>query len=266
MGRTVYTIEDDEDIDLNQYDGRSRLIAKVDTTCDCANTQLYHFDDNNNLVKTITIDKPSHGHTVNGVLELFSFVPPLPETFTSYTNFDALNRPVMSTSALRTPSQNGLNYFASYTKYDSRNNVIATADSNGPDDAYTLTSGDNISTNSHGNVNKLFYDIASRSIKTEAIMTANGLGNGSFTPSPDPAQAGGDGLIRSTQEYDLNSRLLGKTDDNSNLTGYSYDELNRRTFTNYADGTTDEWIYDKDHNVAKRIDEKTSFECQRHVR
>src|SRR5262249_6682359 len=47
-------------------------------------------------------------------------------------------------------------------------------------------------------------------------------------PVPDPAQGGGDGLIRTGTTYDDNSLVSALLDDQGNITLYLYDNLNRK--------------------------------------
>src|SRR5262249_16655576 len=101
-------------------------------------------------------------------------------------------------------------------------------------------------TNLPGNVTVYFYDGLDRKVRTEQVLTASGKGDGvhvgasifgvknsasapdSFTPSPDPAQAGGDGLIRPGWDRHKDSLLWSTIDDKGNVTLYLYDDLNRQ--------------------------------------
>jgi RHS repeat-associated protein len=101
-------------------------------------------------------------------------------------------------------------------------------------------------TNDFGNVTRYTYDGLDRRIRTEIVLTASGTGDGvhvgaslegvkndlaapeSFLPTPDPAQGGGDGIIRIATVYDANSLVTSRIDDNGNVTLYLYDNLDRR--------------------------------------
>ncbi len=140
-----------------------------------------------------------------------------------------------------------------YYRYDSRNNLVATADADGPagptitrraftDGALTVNT-----TNLFGNVTLYFYDGLDRQVSEEQILTASGQGDGvhigasiygvkdtpsapeSFPPTPDPTQGGGDGIIRTGWNYDKDSLLSSMIDDDGNVTLYLYDDLNRRS-------------------------------------
>ena len=141
-----------------------------------------------------------------------------------------------------------------YYRYDSRGNLVATADADGPTSggptiqrrAFAAGAETVNTINTYGNVTLYFYDGLSRQTMQEQILTANGQGDGvhigasiygvkndptapeSFTPTPDPAQGGGDGLIRTGWNWDENSLLSSMIDDNGNVTVYLYDNENRR--------------------------------------
>jgi RHS repeat-associated protein len=53
--------------------------------------------------------------------------------------------------------------------------------------------------------------------------------------------------------------MMEQTDDNGNSTLYRYDPLNRKTVTEYADGTIDSAAYDVHDNVVSRTDANGSF-------
>src|SRR5439155_9918639 len=94
-------------------------------------------------------------------------------------------------------------------------------------------------TNLFGNVSLFYYDGLGRLVREERILTASGQGDGvnsgatlegvkTATPTPDPAQGGGDGRMRAGYTYDANSLRSAMLDDQGNVTLYLYDNLNRR--------------------------------------
>ena len=140
-----------------------------------------------------------------------------------------------------------------YYRYDSRNNLVAEADADGPASptpitrrAFTGGSETVDTTNLYGNVTLYYYDGLDRKVREEQVLTASGQGDGvhigasiygvkndptapeSFTPTPDPTQGGGDGLIRTGWNYDGDSLLSSMIDDNGNVTLFLYDDLNRQ--------------------------------------
>ena len=93
--------------------------------------------------------------------------------------------------------------------------------------------------NNFGNVTRYFYDGINRRVREEQVLTASGEGDGinigatlegvkTTTPTPDPEQGGGDGIIRNGYVYDDNSLLSALLDDQGNITLYLYDNLNRQ--------------------------------------
>lgn len=138
-------------------------------------------------------------------------------------------------------------------RYDSRDNLVAKADAQGPaggtinrraafsDGPLTVNT-----TNSPGNVMRYFYDGISRLKRQETVLTASGSGDGihigasvegikndpnapeSSIPPADTNQGGGDGIIRIGTTYDDNSLISAQIDDQGNVTLKLYNNLNRR--------------------------------------
>ena len=92
-----------------------------------------------------------------------------------------------------------------------------------------------------GNVTRYFYDGSIARTRAGAGPHRLGPGgrrphrrrrsSGSRTtrpPTPDPAQGGGDGIIRTGWNWDKNSLLSSLVDDQGNVTVYLYDNLNRK--------------------------------------
>ncbi|MFC1588407.1 RHS repeat domain-containing protein [Planctomycetota bacterium] len=248
LGRKVFIVEADDDEDETHYDGLGRLLKKVDTSCTCVNTIDYFYDDNGNLVKKDEIDKPTADATY--MQSGYS------ETYESYSDYDSLDRTVFST----TPTK-GSNYLGSYYRYDSKDNTRSMADAEGSSSStsYTLTIGGiPLTTNNKGNVTDYFYDAASRLIKMERILTSTNNGDGTWAPTADTTQGGGDGKITTQQTWDKNSLLKIQTDDNSNETEYFYDYINRMWKTEYADSKTDVLTFNDDDMVTDRTDQNYS--------
>jgi RHS repeat-associated protein len=226
--RVAFTVQDDLDTSRTFYDGASRVIKTVDPV---GNTVETAYDGNSNVIETRETDVAQVAGVPNEVFLTTNF----------YDSLDRLQRTV-----------DNLGQTTDY-RYDSRDNLVAMADANGP-----LT-GDMVArrafpdgprtvdaVNGFGNVTRSFYDGLDRQIRQEQILTASGQGDGthigaslfgvkndptapeSFPPTPDPTQGGGDGIIRTGYVYDQNSLNAALIDDQGNVTLYLYDNLDRR--------------------------------------
>jgi len=266
--RPTFTIEDDGDTSQAFYDGVDRVIKVVDPEGNVVETA---YDDNNNVIEIRETD--------------VSQAPGVPDEVFLTTNFyDSLNRPQ------RTVDNIGQTF--DY-RYDSRNNLAAMADAEGPVTGSTIArrafSNGALTVNEindFGNVTLYFYDGINRKTREEMTLTASGEGDGvhigadifgvkTTTLTPDPSQSGGDGLITMRTEWDQNSLLTSLTDDNGNQTQYTYDDLNRRltetkgicvppALADRCDPpTTTTYEYDPDDNVVRLRDENGSvIDCQ----
>ena len=234
--RRTFRIEDDENqltpenegTFRTDYDGADRQIMTLDPE---GNTVEFAYDDNDNLIETRETDVAQ----IAGVAD---------EIFLTTYFYDSLNR------VQRTVDNIGQ---AMFYRYDSRNNLVAMADAQGPVTGETIErrafSGGALTVNDindFGNVTRYFYDGINRRVREEQVLTASGEGDGihiganifgikdvaseeeSFTPDPDPNQGGGDGTIRTGYVYDDNSLLSALLDDQGNITLYLYDNLNRQ--------------------------------------
>ena len=73
----------------------------------------------------------------------------------------------------------------------------------------------------------------------------------SFTPTPDPTQGGGDGIIRTEWNYDKDSLLSSMIDDDGNVTLYLYDDLNRQVLE--SDGLVVNSSYTESNILGSRV-------------
>jgi RHS repeat-associated protein len=251
--RPTFTIQDDLDTTRTFYDGAGRVVKTNDGALNngfdsgtgafqpanlAGNTVEMAYDDASNVIETRETDVAQ----VPGVAN---------EIFLTTRFYDSLNR------LQRTVDNIGQ---ATDYRYDSRDNLVAMADAQGPTSVGTVlpinrrafpggpTTVNFI--NAFGNVTRYFYDGLDRRTRTEAILTplspTTAQGDGvhigasifgvkddptapeSFTPTPDPAQGGGDGIIRTGWNWDRNSLLSSLLDDQGNVTVYLYDDLDRR--------------------------------------
>jgi RHS repeat-associated protein len=219
--RVTFTVEDDGDTSRSFYDGADRVIQRVDPE---GNRVEYAYDDSNNLIETRETDVAQ----VVGVAD---------EVFLTTVFYDSLNRPQQSVNNIGQAMQ---------YRYDSRNNMVAMVDSQGPVTGQSITRrafSDGTLTvnqiNDFGNVTLYTYDGISRRTRQEVLLTESGDGDGanigadifgvkSATPAVESSQGGGDGIIRIGTSYDQNSLVSSLIDDNGNVTLYLYDNLNRQ--------------------------------------
>jgi cysteine-rich repeat protein/YD repeat-containing protein len=141
------------------------------------------------------------------------------QLFTTTIDYDNLDRPTITTD-------NVLNF--NTFSYDSRGSRVFRVDA-------------------RGNEVRFVFDGLNRLIKTVRDMNGDGA-----DPNAMPDDAGPD--IVTTQSYDDNSRVIGRTDDNGNTTGTGYDALNRSIGRVHADGTVYGHTYDVHHNRTTSID------------
>jgi RHS repeat-associated protein len=236
--RTTFYVQDDTTTSRTFYDGIGRVIKTVDPE---GNTVETAYDADSNVIETRQTDVSQ----VPGIAS---------EVFLTTNFYDSLNRLQETVNNVGETTQ---------YRYDSRDNLVAMADANGPLTGGTITrrafpdgprTVDAI--NGPGNVTLYFYDGLDRKVRDEQVLTANGMGDGvhigasifgvkndptapeSFTPTPDPTQGGGDGIIRTGYTYDKNSLQSALIDDQGNVTIYLYDDLNRRVTETHGLTTT----------------------------
>jgi RHS repeat-associated protein len=225
--RVTFTVQDDATSTRTFYDGVGRVIKTVDPV---GNTVQTAYDTDSNVIEIRQTDVSQ----VPGVAN---------EVFLTTSYYDSLNRLQQNVDNVGETT---------FYRYDSRGNLVAVADANGPAGptitrrSFTGGSLTNNTTNQFGNVTRYYYDGLDRKVREEQILTASGRGDGvhigasiygikndvtapeSASPTPDPSQGGGDGIIRTGWNYDGNSLLSSTIDDNGNVTLFLYDDLNRR--------------------------------------
>ncbi|MCW8137499.1 MAG: Ig-like domain-containing protein [Planctomycetota bacterium] len=140
--------------------------------------------------------------------------------------------------------------------YDSRGNVIAASDAHSQVTVPNLPGLWPPTVNGHGNVARTFYDGLSRPVASEVLLKQGGVGDGSLDDTNlDTTNASNpDGKITITQRWDRNSRLVSRSDDNGNTTGWAYDARDRVVYTLGADLSVQRTLYDPDSLVRQTID------------
>ena len=195
---TSYVYSDNSQILVVENDNNHMMTTDYDTV----NRRSQQLDPKGNAV-TYTYDENSNltGTTETDKSDLGS----PDEIFVSTFEYDGLDR--LSKSA------DNVSNTLEYT-YDSRGNLVELQDAIRP------------APTDPGNRTEYVYDGINRLNSTIRYLTADGTGTGA--PS---------GQITTQQIWDDSSRLAQLIDDRGNATTYTYDALNRRTATTYADST-----------------------------
>ncbi|MCX6925124.1 MAG: hypothetical protein NT154_18210, partial [Verrucomicrobia bacterium] len=261
--RLTFSVDDNVNTAHNFYDGANRRIKTLDPE---SNTVEWAYDGNGNSIETRATDVCQVSGVTNEVFLITRF-------------YDSLNHVQRRVDNVGQTSD---------YRYDSRANLVAASDANGPVSgsivrrAFSKGALTVDAINGFGNVTLYSYDALNRKTRQDCVMTASGRGDGTHIgadmfgvkgaiPTPDTTQAGGDGLITTRFQYDANSRLTSLTDDNGNQTQRAYDNHNRKLTETKgicmppnvadlcADPTTIFYQYDTDGNPAQFQDENGSI-------
>lgn len=213
------------------YNDNAQIVRVVDDnghetlmTYDTANRQRMVADDKGNT-RTFVHDANSNVLSITEVEKSDLGNPD--ETFVTTNVYDNLDRLIKITDNIGNINEYG---------YDSRNNRVLHSDAR------------RTAPNNPGNRTKMAYDGLNRLVRTMRYLTNDGTGSGAVADS-----------IVTSQGWDNTSRLISQTDDNGNSTTYSYDALNRRTATTYADGTVHRTTYNVHDNPITMTDANGSI-------
>jgi RHS repeat-associated protein len=248
--RPIARLHDDLGVERLSYDGLHRVIRRRDAE---GNTVDFRYDDNGNMVSTVEVDVTRPASVNAGSL------PDLQETFRTIRLFDSLNRLIRTTDNLGQSQRH---------TYDSRDNLILTSDAQHSQDPSDLIddplglfgrSPGVAKINRPGNTTEFLYDGLRRRIAEIRTLRSQGQGKNSIDTT-NPANS--DGLIVLDYQWDANGRLVAVADDGSsranqntsigaieaanplgNVTRYRYDELNRVTAIEFADGSIQGYVF-----------------------
>ena len=157
--RVTFAIQDDAAATRVLYDGAGRAIEAIDPA---GNTVQTAYDGDSNVIET----KETDVSQVVGVPN---------EVFLTTNFYDSLDRLQETVDNLGETT---------YYRYDSRNNLVAQADADGPAGptiarrAFTGGALTDNATNLFGNVTLYDYDGLDRQVREEQILTASGQGDG----------------------------------------------------------------------------------------
>ncbi len=102
-----------------------------------------------------------------------------------------------------------------------------------------------VAINGHGNVTKWSLDGLGRVVRFTRILAASGHGDGTTDPKPDTSNPWNpSGLIEVTSSWDLDSRLVSRTDPRGFETTFAWDRLDRLVTETWPDGTRTTREYD----------------------
>ncbi|MCH6258917.1 DUF6531 domain-containing protein [Puniceicoccaceae bacterium K14] len=202
------------------YSDTSQILTE---TNDNGNTHSRSYDTVNRLAKatdpksnTVEYSYDANSNVVRTVETEKSDLGAVDEVFETQYVFDSLNRQVGTIDNLGNRNEQF---------YDSRSNRTLTSDANRSTDT------------DDGNLVSYAYDGLNRLLRTEVILTADGWGGSAEIDR-----------IVTDQLWDDSSRLVSQIDDNGNATIYTYDPLNRKTLTTFADETEEACVYDSYDN------------------
>jgi YD repeat-containing protein len=233
LSRMTFDLRDTAATRRYDYDGAGRVISRTDPD---GSTAQKFYDASHNVVETAATE-----------LSSTSAVPA--ESFLTTRFHDALGRP--------TTVVDNLGQTTRYV-YSSLDDLLMTSDPNGPVNGTVsrrFPPHASVVVNGHGNVTQYGYDALGRILNVERVLTANGLGDGTTSPTPDSTNPSNpDGLLRTEYQWDDNSLLFARLDDNLNTSSYEYDNQNRRTVFTADDDTETAYAYDAHGNLTSRTD------------
>ena len=211
-------------VELIVFDGLSRVVESVDAAGN----------------RTEAIYDAGHNLVLLRERERSALVPE--ETYLTRLQYDFLDRMTRTTDPLGQTER-----FA----YDSRGNLVAQSDAEGPllaADPDGLFPGP---INGPGNTTTRFYDALSRPTRQVVDLRQGGRGDGALDLG-NPFNA--DGRIELAYAWDDNSNLESIRDDAGNRTLFVWDPLDRKEAEIYADDTRTLFQHDREHNVVQVTD------------
>jgi len=210
---TQAALSDGHATDHLTWSDTSQLLAEVD---DNNRTNLYRYDSANRLAASTD---------ASGNQILYSY--------------DANSNPTVLDSIEKSDLGNPDQLFSTRYFYDELDRLAQVADNVSNTVAYAYDSRGNLvrTTDPRGDETLYEFDGMNRRVRTTHDMNGNG---------PDPLETV-DIVLR--QSWDDSSRLIGQTDDNTNLAVYVYDSLNRLVQETLADGTDTFLGYDAHGNL-----------------
>ncbi|MBI4575951.1 MAG: RHS repeat protein, partial [Planctomycetes bacterium] len=203
------------------YDGKDRLVLRQDhPVAGVRNEWVSTYDKAANEVLHEALDRASDG---SGHVEEID----------TERRFDALGRVVRTVDSLGNTRRYA---------YDSRDNPVIARDANASPSGETTLDG-HAALNVPGNPVYTVYDGLNRPVLVERELHLDHVGDAPAT-----------GRITTRADYDANSRVVERTDDNGNTTRYEFDSLDRERQLTYADLTVHTRAYDRDSNLTTRRD------------
>ncbi len=218
--QVVQVTNDNNHTIMTVYDTANRKSLTTDAK---ANNMAYTYDANSNITAVGETELSDTGQST--------------QLFTTHFAYDGLDRRIMIVDNIG----NTQNFY-----YDSRDNQTTVIDALG-----------NMTQSTFDGINRPLQTIRSLTDTGSGIYTSasqiNVGGTSRSRPVPNSPTNETD-TITTSQGWDETSRLISQTDDNGNATVYTYDPLNRKVATTYADNTTHQSSYDIHDNPIAATD------------
>ena len=232
-------------------DGKSITVTEYSD-----NSQVVRTTNDNNHSTEITYDTANRQHIINDA-----------KSNTVIYSYDANSNVISITEVEKSDLGNADQIFAATYTYDGLDRLIETVDNIGNIHSYAYDSRNNqtVTIDALGNMIRHNFDGLNRLISTTRFLTITGKGEydnvGGASRRRFTFNRPSNFIVSITtqQTWDDTSRLISQTDDNGNTTTYTYDALNRKTMTTYADGTGYADSYDVHDNKVTMADANGNF-------
>lgn len=216
-------------------------------------SSLSVFDRNGRTIGVIDPDADVFTHEYDGAGRIVRSVDPKGNlTETAYDGHDnALQLTETEKSDLGGPDE----VYVSQFTYDALGRLVTAKEPNLQTTSYEYDSRRNLTrTTDHlGNQVEYRHDRLNRLVDERRYLSSTGLG--ATASNVDLSQGGGDGIVTLEQTWDSLHRLKTRTDDNGNVSTYTWDDLGRQIQCDYQDQTTETWEYNRDGEMLEHVDQ-----------
>ena len=216
------------------------------------------YDRNNRVVAEIDPDGDLEEMRYDGLGRVLLVRDPL-QNEVAYT-YDANNNLLSIIDRERSALLNGPEVFVTSFAYDALDRRVRSVEPNGQTTTHQYDSRDNLirQVDPLGNEIEFRYDRLRRLVDTRKYLSSTGTSASST--NLDTNQGGGDGKITLRQTWDAQHRIVANTDDKGHQTRYTYDDLDRKVASRYADGTVETWRFNEDDEMTQHVDRNGSIQ------